>query len=236
MATIEASSNWLMSDMDLRFSQFEVLTTTGAFFVCLLFVCIFLEASDIEQELGATAAEAVSKQDLFWASVEPSGQEIVLSGAAPDYAAKKKAGQIASSVWGVSSVDNQIAIIGEAGTCQAEIDDYLARERVAFKKGKAEITESSYPLLGILASLARNCQTRLEIASHTDSEGDSTINMKLTQRRADAVRKYLVRRGVAPEQVEAKGYGETQPIADNSTVEGREANVRVEFRVIGDTV
>lgn len=221
--------------MDLRFSQFEVLTTTGSFFICLLFVCVFLEASDIEQELGATAAEAVSQQNLFWASVEPSGQQIVLTGAAPDYASKKKAGEIAAAVDGVTSVDNQIAIIGEAGTCQSELDGYLMKERVTFKKGKADLSDGSYPLLGMLASIARNCDARLEVASHTDAIGDAVINMKLSQRRADAVRKYLVQSGVDPEQVEAKGYGETQPIADNSTEEGRTANRRVEFRVIGGT-
>ena len=220
--------------MDLRFSQFEVFTTTGSFFVCLFFVCVFLEASDIEQELGATAAEAVGQQNLFWASVTPSGQEIVLTGAAPDYNSKKRAGEIAANVAGVTSVDNQIVIIGEAGTCQNELNDFLAKERVTFKKGKAEFTDSSYPLLTLLASIARNCNTRLEIASHTDAEGDAAINMKLSQRRADAVRKYLVQSGVAAEQLEANGYGETQPIADNDTDEGRRANRRVEFRVIGD--
>lgn len=221
--------------MDLRFSQFEVFTTTGSFFVCLFFVCVFLEASDIEAELGATTAEAVSRHSLFWASVEPSGQRIVLTGAAPDYASKKKAGEIAAAVDGVTSVDNQIAIIGEAGTCQAKLDSYLAREQVTFKKGKAELTESSYPLLGMLASIARNCNARLEVATHTDAEGDAAINMKLSQRRADTVRKYLVQSGVDADHVEARGYGETQPIADNSTEEGREANRRVELRVIGGT-
>ena len=220
--------------MDLRFSQFEVITTTGSFFVCLFFVCVFLEASDIEQELGATAAEAVSQENLFWASVTPSGQQIVLTGAAPDYNSKKRAGEIAANVAGVTAVDNQIVIIGEAGTCQSEFNDFLAKERVTFKKGKAELTDSSYPLLTLLASVARNCNTRLEIASHTDAEGDAAINMKLSQRRADAVRKYLVQSGVAAEQLEATGYGETQPIADNDTDEGRRANRRVEFRVIGD--
>ena len=220
--------------MDLRFSQFEVLTTTGSFFVCLFFVCVFLEASDIEQELGTTAAEAVSQQNLFWASVTPSGQEIVLTGAAPDYNSKKRAGEIAANVAGVTAVDNQIVIIGEAGTCQKELNSFLAKERVTFKKGKAELTDGSYPLLTLLASIARNCNTRLEIASHTDGEGDAAINMKLSQRRADAVRRYLVQSGVAAEQLEANGYGETQPIADNDTEEGRRANRRVEFRVIGD--
>jgi OOP family OmpA-OmpF porin len=222
--------------MDLRFSQFEVLTTTGSFFVCLFFVCVFLEASDIEQQLGTTAQEAVGQQNLFWASVTPSGQEIVLTGAAPDYAAKKKAGEIAANVEGVTSVDNQILIIGEAGTCQTELNDFLAMEKVDFKKGKAELNESSFPLLTLLANIARNCDTRLEIASHTDAEGDATINLKLSQRRADAVRRYLVQSGVAAEALEARGYGETQPIADNATEEGRQANRRVEFRVIGDAV
>ena len=221
--------------MDLRFSQFEVLTGTGALFLCLVFICVFVEASDIEQELGAQTAEAVRGQDLFWASVEPQGQKILLTGAAPGYQSKKKAGDIASSIWGVSSVDNQIAIIGEAGTCQKEIDVYLAKERVTFKNGKAEIAESSYPILTLLASIARNCNTRLEIAGHTDSIGDATINLKLSQRRADAVRKYLVQRGVSAEQIDARGYGETQPIADNTSGDGRKANRRIEFRVLGET-
>ena len=221
--------------MDLRFSQFEVLTATGAFFICLVFVCVFLEASDIEQELGAEASDAVRQQDLFWASVEPSGTEIRLTGAAPDYLSKKQAGEIAAAVRGVTSVDNQIAIIGEEGTCQSEIDGYLKTERVTFKKGKSELSESSFPILGMLASIARNCGARLEIAGHTDSVGDATVNLRLSQRRADAVRKYLVKRGVAAEQIEAQGYGESQPVADNTTVKGREANRRIEFRVIGGT-
>lgn len=220
--------------MDLRFSQFEVLTTTGSFFVCLLFVCVFLEASDIEQELGASATAAVSKENLFWASVTPSGQEIVLTGAAPDYASRKRAGEVAAGVDGVVGVDNQIVIIGEAGTCQNELDSFLARERVTFKRGKADLSEASYGLLNVVASIARNCSARLEIASHTDGEGDATINLKLSQRRADAIRKHLVQIGVPADQLVSRGYGETQPIADNATDEGREANSRVEFRVIGD--
>ena len=85
--------------MDFHFSQFEVLTVAGALFLCLVFVCVFTEASDIEEELGARTAEAVRKQDLFWASVEPQGQEILLTGAAPDYQAKRKAGEIAQAAF-----------------------------------------------------------------------------------------------------------------------------------------
>jgi OOP family OmpA-OmpF porin len=87
----------------------------------------------------------------------------------------------------------------------------------------------------MLASIVRNCDTRLEIAAHTDSVGDAAVNMKLSQRRAAAVVKYLVQRGVGPNVVSAKGYGELQPIADNASEAGRAENRRVEFRVIGET-
>ena len=203
--------------MDFRFSQFEIFTATGALFLCLVFVCVFSEASDIEDTLGTEVVAAVGKQNLFWLSVEAQGQNILLTGAAPDYQAKKQAGDIAVEVWGVSSVDNQIAVIGEAGTCQQEIDGYLNDERVSFKTGGAALSESSYPLLGMLASVARNCDARIEIAGHTDSRGDAAVNLKLSQRRADAVRKYLVQSGVNMDWVKSIGYGETQPIADNAT-------------------
>ncbi len=221
--------------MDFRFSQFEILTGAGSLYLCLFFVAVFSEASAIEEELGAAVKASVSKQDLFWASVEPQGQTIVLTGAAPDYAAKRQAGTIAASVDGVTGVENQIVIIGEAGTCQTELDSYLAAAVVTFKKGRAELSDSSFAVLTMLASIVRNCDTRLEIAAHTDSVGDAAVNMKLSQRRAAAVVKYLVQRGVDPKVVSARGYGESQPIADNATEAGRSDNRRVEFRVIGET-
>ncbi len=219
--------------MDVRFSPFDVFTGTGALFLCLVFVCVFSEASDIEDQLGTQVSEKVAAQDLFWASVEAQGQRIVLSGAAPDHQSKMKAGALASSVYGVGSVNNDIAVIGEAGTCQREFDQYLKEERVTFKSGRADISEGSLPLLGMLASVIRNCNVRVEIAAHTDAKGDSAINLKLSQRRADSVRKYLVGSGVPVNYVSARGYGETQPVADNNSSDGRAANRRVEFRVIG---
>ena len=221
--------------MDLRFSRFEIFTATGALFLCVVFVCVFAEVSDIEDGLGSRVLDAVRKQDLFWTGVEARGQEIVLTGAAPHYQAKKQAGVIALSVTGVTGVDNQIAIIGEAGTCQQEVDTQMARERVSFKSGRAELHESSFPVLGMLASVARNCGARFEIAGHTDAVGDANVNMQLSQRRADAVRKYLVQRGVSPDRIASRGYGETQPIADNGTAAGRKTNRRIEFRVLGDS-
>ncbi len=73
----------------------------------------------------------------------------------------------------------------------------------------------------------------VEISSHTDSQGDSAYNQKLSQERADKVVDYLIDKGIEQKRLVAKGYGETQPIATNDTEEGRAKNRRTEFEVIG---
>ncbi|MFH1818522.1 MAG: OmpA family protein [Pseudomonadota bacterium] len=69
----------------------------------------------------------------------------------------------------------------------------------------------------------------IEVAGHTDSRGSDKYNMKLSQRRAEAVRNYLISKGIAADRLTAKGYGESQPVADNATDEGRFKNRRVEL-------
>jgi OOP family OmpA-OmpF porin len=68
------------------------------------------------------------------------------------------------------------------------------------------------------------------VEGHTDSVGNDDYNQKLSQRRADAVRKYLVDKGIAGARLTATGLGETQPVADNGTADGRAQNRRVVLR------
>lgn len=77
-------------------------------------------------------------------------------------------------------------------------------------------------------------QLRVEIGGHTDSSGRDSFNQKLSEKRAQAVLDYLVAKfpKIVPDQYKAVGYGETMPVADNGTVEGRAANRRVEFKVL----
>lgn len=220
--------------MDVQFSPFEIATGTGALFLCLFFVCTFSQASAIQNEVSAAAMTAVGQEDLFWVSVEGRGQSLVLTGAAPDYLARERAGEIAADTPGVSSVDNRIAIIGEQGTCQREVNEYLKDRQVTFKAGRAELTAGSLPVLAMVAGIARDCGASFQVAAHTDDRGDATVNQTLSQRRAEAAVRYLVQAGVGPEQLEAVGYGETQPIADNATSTGRDANRRLEFRIMGE--
>jgi len=221
------------ADMDFHFSRFEIATGTGSLFLCLVFVCLFMEASAIQGEIGTAATAAVQREDLFWASAEARGQALVLSGAAPDELARERAGETAAEVPGVTGVDNRIAVIGEAGACQSPVDDYLKDRRVSFKAGRAEPSPASLPVLAALAAIARGCGASFEVAGHMDAQGDSMINRKLSQRRAEAVVRHLVQSGVRPERLRAVGYGETQPVADNGTGAGRAANRRIEFRILG---
>lgn len=108
--------------------------------------------------------------------------------------------------------------------------------KVMFESAMSTLRAASYPLLDEVAALLLSTPAirRVRIEGHTDSSGRDEVNMELSIGRADAVRAYLVQKGVGAERLEARGFGETQPIADNATPEGREANRRVVF-VIEET-
>jgi OmpA-OmpF porin, OOP family len=109
----------------------------------------------------------------------------------------------------------------------------ITLEGVAFEVNSAQLTAESRPLLArVAADLAKYPSLRVEMQGHTDSSGADEYNMKLSERRAQAVRDYLVSQGVPARQVDARGYGETQPVADNSTAEGRARNRRVVMDVL----
>ncbi|RMG19397.1 MAG: hypothetical protein D6729_05340 [Deltaproteobacteria bacterium] len=108
-------------------------------------------------------------------------------------------------------------------------------EKVYFASGKAKIRRRSYPLLDNVARVLKEHPEieKVIIEGHTDSRGSDAYNKRLSQRRADAVRAYLIRKGIDPARLEAIGYGEERPVASNETKEGRERNRRVEFRIPG---
>jgi outer membrane protein OmpA-like peptidoglycan-associated protein len=104
--------------------------------------------------------------------------------------------------------------------------------KIQFEFDKDEITPESYPTLNLVAELLlRNPRLKIFCLAHTDSVGTAEYNLDLSQRRAKAVKGYLVKRGVYPPSIRFKGLGYSMPLADNSTDEGRAKNRRVEFRV-----
>ncbi len=104
---------------------------------------------------------------------------------------------------------------------------------IQFESGSDIIRKTSYPVLDeVVKVMIENPDYDLEINGHTDNQGDEDKNLQLSERRANAVKKYLADKGVEENRMIAKGYGESKPIADNNTTEGRSKNRRVEFKVI----
>jgi outer membrane protein OmpA-like peptidoglycan-associated protein len=113
-----------------------------------------------------------------------------------------------------------------------EIQAVTVLKGVTFATNSAVLTPASMSILDeTAATLARNPQVKAEVAGHTDNRGSATLNRQLSQRRAEAVMKYLASKGANPANLTARGYGPDQPIADNKTEQGRSANRRVELRV-----
>lgn len=118
----------------------------------------------------------------------------------------------------------------EVGFRQTERGLVLVWGDGLFASGKAEIMAAANPRIDKLADfLNRNPGRNVLIEGHTDSTGSDLLNFSLSQRRADAVKSALIKRGVSAGRITAKGYGEVRPIADNNTEAGRRQNRRVEI-------
>lgn len=106
-------------------------------------------------------------------------------------------------------------------------------DNVFFDSGKSNLRpESSKELNELVTYMQLKKELRIEIGGHTDNVGDVVSNLKLSTDRANAVRTYLLSKGIEQNRVEALGYGDTQPVADNATGAGRQQNRRTEVNII----
>lgn len=102
-----------------------------------------------------------------------------------------------------------------------------------FETGKANLEPESYKVLDeLVAFLTRKEEVKIEVGGHTDNVGKPAANLKLSMERANAVKDYLIAKGIKEERLTAKGYGQTEPIADNKTEEGRATNRRTEVKIL----
>jgi OmpA-OmpF porin, OOP family len=117
--------------------------------------------------------------------------------------------------------------------CQTRFSVISTTGAIYFKSGSAELDSASDPLLNSVADIANRCPTvKIEVSGHTDTTGSSSANQSLSVARAQAVVAYLAQHGVAKDRVTATGYGDTKPVASNTTEEGRAKNRRIEFQVV----
>ena len=107
-----------------------------------------------------------------------------------------------------------------------------AMQGIQFETGKAVIKKASFPLMDKIAqSFIDNPDFVIEVQGHTDNVGKPAMNKRLSQKRAESVRNYLIKAGVDAKRMTAVGYGQEKPIADNKTAAGRKENRRVEFQI-----
>lgn len=113
---------------------------------------------------------------------------------------------------------------------KVEVGAAIVLDGIVFATGKSDITPESEALLEkAYNTLAQNPDIMVEIHGHTDNTGKRATNTKLSQARADAVKTWLVKKGIAADRVGTKGFGPDKPIAPNTTKEGRSKNRRIEF-------
>ncbi len=113
---------------------------------------------------------------------------------------------------------------------KVEVGKAIVLEGIVFKTGKWDIEPASEEILEqAFNTLDQNKDVQVEIRGYTDNVGNPASNMRLSQRRADAVKAWLVKKGIPADRVASKGYGDTNPIGDNKTADGRQKNRRIEF-------
>jgi OOP family OmpA-OmpF porin len=126
-----------------------------------------------------------------------------------------------------------VASLPTADECEIEIAEILKSRKIAFEPGFGTIDPGASGIMDDIADVLKLCgEIKLEIGGHTDSQGREIMNLQLSQARAQAVLDELRARRVLTSSYRAVGFGETLPIANNKTEEGREANRRIEFILI----
>ncbi|WP_228133075.1 OmpA family protein [Alkanindiges illinoisensis] len=163
--------------------------------------------------------------------LEIAGSNIQLSGKVPSEAIKATLAQQMTN--GISSVYKVKQLLEINASEQKLIDQALGNRIVEFESGSAILTPVGQYILDEMAvALNKVGNKSVRIIGHTDSQGNPVTNLGLSLQRANAVRDYLAGKGVNKILLRTEGLGANQPIADNSSEEGRRRNRRIEFEVL----
>jgi OOP family OmpA-OmpF porin len=163
--------------------------------------------------------------------LQVDGTSVSLRGDVASEAQKQQiAGELALNLDASYTVNNGLRV---AVSEQGMLDAALADRIIEFESGKATLADSGKAILDQMSTvLLRLKDKKVEVIGHTDNAGSRAGNLSLSQARAEAVKAYVVARGVRPEMVSVSGEGPDRPVADNRTPEGRARNRRIEFKVV----
>ncbi|MEQ1699975.1 MAG: OmpA family protein [Ilumatobacteraceae bacterium] len=163
-----------------------------------------------------------------WA--EFTGGKVYLQGTVPDQATIDEIVAKAAGVVGPDNVIVQYQIV--AGAPRPDSAPLFVRDSALFAQNSTAIDDTARGVLDLgVVLMTQNPAVTIDIHGYTDSDGDEASNLALSQARVDAMFLYLVSKGIDPARLTATAHGEANPVADNSTPEGRAKNRRVEFTV-----
>jgi OmpA-OmpF porin, OOP family len=182
--------------------------------------------SDYVQRLISPNLKLVSGGQL-----RVDGNNISLRGEVASEAQRQQiATDIAANLNPTYVVNNGLRV---AATQQGVLDAALANRIIEFESGKATLTDSGRSILDQMSvALQKLKGVRVELIGHTDNAGSRAGNLSLSQARAEAVKEYVVARGIRGDLIAVSGEGPDRPVADNATPEGRARNRRIEFKVV----
>jgi len=204
-----------------------------------LMLVVAQKIQSIPASLQQQAQQLVDDDKLQGVRVLADGRDLILDGPIPiDHSITRLLDRM-SAIAGVRQVTDKLTVIDPvdiANRKKAQFQQALAKvdiTSVAFQPGSISFTQGSDTALNqLLALLQTNTDYRIRIEGHTDDTGPATVNLRVSRERAQAVANYLQNGGVSANQLIAKGYGSTQPIADNTTEAGRARNRRIEISYV----
>lgn len=181
-------------------------------------------SANVQKLLGAQLKQ-ISKGQL-----KINGTQIEMKGEVHNEAQRQQiASDMANTLNPTYTIKNALRV---SASEQGLLDQTLANRTIEFETGSATLTPQGRQILDQMAAALSKLQNRtVDIIGHTDNSGNRTSNIALSQARADAVKGYLITKGIPPQQMTTTGVGPDQPIAPNDMAEGRARNRRIEFRV-----
>ncbi len=220
-----------------------VLSVAVLAFGSLCFYCIHSHAPMIQQDVLGRVQGVLDAQHITKEGVSVDGRDVLLSGRAGSMQVAESTRSLVAATEGVrlalvhttdaapdASTSAAVVVAPGKTETQSKLDSLLAQDVVEFNPASADLTPHGRDVLDQVATmLAASPALFCEVQGHTDSQGNAESNSALSYRRAIETKNYLVNKGIAPERLTTKGYGDTQPIASNDTAEGRRKNRRINF-------
>lgn len=224
----------------------------------LTLLVLLLRLPAIETDLLQRTRQALTEAGLPTENIRFDGRDGILTGTVGNETDVELLENVVANVWGVRAVRSHLItanskeatdvaakaeimspLTGQAdqGALHTPSREYAIEQvnldAIRFEYSRAELDEAAVEALDkVVAELQGNPDMNIEVSAHTDNRGTALGNMAVTQARAEAVRNYLLSKGIESRRVVAQGYGSTRPVADNSSSEGREQNRRIEITVI----